>query len=64
MPRPDPKVDLTPLDGLFVGLLSETELAAFDDACGCGEARRSYEGVGGFLGLATVRLARADGAPQ
>jgi hypothetical protein len=44
------------LDGIFVGMLSERELAAFNEMCRTGEARRSYEGAGGFMGLAKVRL--------
>lgn len=43
-------------DGLFVGLLSPSELEAFDYLCEKDAARRSYEGAGGLMGLATVRL--------
>lgn len=47
------------IDGLFVGLLDKEELAIFDDACRHYEARRSYEGGGGLMGLAKVRLIRS-----
>lgn len=44
------------LDGLFVGLLSQDEIDAFDRLVKAGLAHRSYEGGGGFMGLAKVRL--------
>lgn len=44
------------IDGLFVGLLDKEELEIFDDACQRNEARRSYEGAGGLMGLAKVRV--------
>jgi len=43
-------------DGLFVGMLREEEVAEFERAIDEGIAYRSYEGAGGFLGLAKVRL--------
>lgn len=46
------------LDGLFVGLLDERELDALNFCCSEGLATRSYEGVGGFMGLAKVRIAK------
>lgn len=42
--------------GLFVGMLNPEELKAFDYLCEKGEARREYQGVGGFMGLAKVSL--------
>lgn len=58
----DPVLHLTPeeiarvreLDGLYVGALTQEELALFDVAVAQGLARRFYEGVGGFLGCAKV----------
>lgn len=44
------------MEGLFVGLLRDEELEEFDRAVREGRARLSYEGAGGFLGLAKVRL--------
>lgn len=46
------------VDGLFVGQLTPEELEEFDRLCQQGDACRSYEGLGGFMGLATVRAAR------
>lgn len=42
------------LDGLYVGVLTQDELALFDVAVAQGLARRFYDGVGGFLGCAKV----------
>jgi hypothetical protein len=50
--------DLERIEGLFVGQLTARELRTFERAIADGEARRSYEGGGGFLGLARVRLSR------
>lgn len=44
------------MDGMFVGSLNAEELVLFEMACARGFARRSYEGAGGLLGLAKVRL--------
>ena len=44
------------LDGLYVGQLSEGELRMFDQAVKDGWAVRSYNGPGGWLGLAKVRI--------
>jgi len=52
--------DLTRLDGLFVGMLTEDEVEAFSRAVKEGKARRSYEGGGGLMGLAKVRLNAAS----
>jgi hypothetical protein len=41
--------------GLFVGALDADELEAFERLRRAGHVRRSYEGVGGMMGLATVR---------
>lgn len=46
------------LDGIFVGLLKDDELEEFNRQCREQKARRSYEGGGGFLGLAKVRFIR------
>ena len=46
------------MDGMFVGLLDNNEIAEFERAVEDGKARRSYEGAGGFMGLAKVRLIR------
>ena len=45
-------------EGLFVGLLKDDELEEFDRQCREMKARRSYEGGGGFMGLAKVRFIR------
>jgi hypothetical protein len=50
--------DLDQIDGLFVGQLSEKELRTFERAVEDGEARRAYEGVAGFMGLAKVHVLR------
>lgn len=50
--------DLIRLDGMYVGMLTPEELAAFNEACRAGTAQRSYEGVAGFLGAPKVRIAR------
>lgn len=42
--------------GLYVGQLDEEEMAALDRCVKTGEAKRSYEGLAGSLGLAKVRL--------
>jgi len=44
------------LDGIYVGLLDGQDLEAFERCCKAGTARRSYEGVAGFLSLAKVRI--------
>ncbi len=43
-------------EGLFVGQLDENELKAFNRLVSASLAKRSYEGAGGFLGLAKVRF--------
>ncbi len=52
------------VDGLFVGMLDKEELEIFDEACRRHEARRSYEGAGGLMGLAKVRLTRSPPGNQ
>ena len=52
---------IRPVVGLPVGTLEEWERDAFDRLCAAGLARHSYEGVGGFLGLAKVRLSPTEG---
>jgi len=47
--------ELARLDGLFVGMLNEAELEAFEVAVKQGKARREYSGASGFMGLAKVR---------
>lgn len=49
---------LDEMEGVFVGLLNDEESATFQRAVDAGIARRSYEGGGGFMGLAKVRLMR------
>ncbi|ANW00653.1 hypothetical protein [Bradyrhizobium icense] len=44
------------IEGLYVGLLTQEELEIFNKACRTNDARRSYEGAGGAMGLAKVRL--------
>lgn len=44
------------LDGLYLGSLDAYERERVDQAVAQGIARLTYEGVGGFLGLARVRL--------
>jgi hypothetical protein len=51
-------MDLHQMDGMFVGLLSDDEIEVFNRAVKAGQARRVYEGGGGFMGLAKVRLVR------
>lgn len=46
------------IEGLYVGMLREDELAIFNEACRTYDAKRSYEGAGGAMGLAKVRLMR------
>ena len=43
-------------DGLYVGLLTPEELAEFNLWVAAGKAWRSYQGPGGELGLAKVRI--------
>jgi hypothetical protein len=50
--------DLERLEGMHVGLLDEYEMWIFEHAVKDGMAIRSYEGAGGFMGLAKVRLVR------
>jgi len=47
---------LSRINGLFVGLLDQEELEIFNEACRRHEAVRSYEGAGGLMGLAKVRV--------
>ena len=52
-----PELDLEFLrhvKGLFVGQLTDGELAAFERLCRAGLARREYRGGAGFMGLAKV----------
>lgn len=49
---------LSTLNGLFVGQLDPDDLRVFNAACEAGLARRVYQGVAGFLGLAVVCLIR------
>lgn len=49
-------MDAHEMDGMFVGMLDDDELKAFDRAVAAGVARRSYEGGSGLMGLAKVRL--------
>lgn len=58
-------MDYLYLEGLFVGSLNDLEMDDFERLVKDGKAYRSYEGVGGFLGLAKVRLVRslAAGGP-
>lgn len=48
--------DIGWMNGMYVGLLNDRELELFEKAVEQGVARRSYEGVGAFLGLARVRF--------
>lgn len=50
--------DLSSLSGLFVGQLSDEEMAAFDCAVDEGRAYRDFSGVAGLLGLAKVKIIR------
>ena len=58
----DDELWLSRVDGLFVGMLDEDEQERFYALCKRGLARETYEGVGGFMGLAKVRSTRAEGA--
>lgn len=51
------KREMQRLDGLLYGSLEEEEQELVDEAVDRGLARRVYEGVPGFLGLSTVRVA-------
>lgn len=57
-------MDYLYLEGLFVGSLNDLEMDDFERLVKDGKAYRSYEGVGGFLGLAKVRLVRSFAAPS
>lgn len=48
------------IDGLFVGMLDAEELEIFNEACRRYQAKRSYEGGAGLMGLAKVRLIEAS----
>jgi hypothetical protein len=48
--------DIAWMDSLYVGLLSDEERALFEKAVEQGVAMRWYEGVGGFMGMAKVKL--------
>lgn len=48
------------LDGIFVGMLTDDEITQLNDAVARGLARRSYEGVAGFMGLAKIRAVGVD----
>lgn len=50
--------DLTSLNGLYVGQLNSNEFALFEEAINKGWAQRNYDGVGGFMGLAKVKILR------
>lgn len=56
--------DLERLDGVYVGFLDKGELWLFEKAVSDGMASRSYEGAGGFMGLAKVRLKRDVSFPD
>lgn len=49
-------MELERMEGMFVGSLTDDEMAAFQQAVADGRAYRSYEGVAGLLELAKVRL--------
>ncbi len=49
---------LDQMEGMHVGALTRDELDEFIRAVKEGRAYRSYEGAGGFMGLAKVRLVR------
>lgn len=44
------------VNGLFVGLLDESEVDAFNRLCQRGIARRAYSGASQLLGLAKVEI--------
>lgn len=44
------------VEGLYVGMLSPVELQAFEYLIDKQAARRSYAGLGGFMGMAKVEL--------
>lgn len=52
------------LEGLHVGLLDQHEMKAFNRLCKAGLAKRVYEGAGGFMGLAKVKLLQPLGTPS
>jgi len=51
------------MNGIFVGMLSDREIEALNRCVIDGLAVRSYEGGGGFMGLAKARLTPNAGYP-
>lgn len=49
-------VRIEEMDGMFVGLLDDDEIAILNQAISDGKARRAYVGAAGFMGLAKVEL--------
>jgi hypothetical protein len=47
---------MTNINGLHVGMLTPEELRWFEAEIKAGRAYRSYEGAGGLIGLAKVKL--------
>lgn len=53
------------LHGLFVPQLTDEELVVFDRMVREGRARRSYQGLAGFMGVARVEIVELeDESPQ
>lgn len=49
---------LSRVEGLFIGILNEAEIAEFDSLVEHHKALYSYEGASGFMGLAKARRLR------
>lgn len=54
--EPD-EIVISRLNGMYVGMLNDSEMAAFNRCCERGTATRNYNHPGGaFLGLAKVHM--------
>lgn len=53
-------IDLSRLEGLFVGQLTDDEMKVFNQAVSDGFAYRQYVGAAGFMGLAKVALHKVN----
>ena len=52
------KIDLSSLCGLYVAMLDDDELTAFNAACREGRAYRDYSGPAGMFGVAKVGITK------
>lgn len=56
--------ELSAIDGLYVGMLTVDEIEMLNHAVAEGRAIRSYEGPGGLLGMAKVRVLPVPSTPN